>query len=333
MKRHLITILAAVALSGFLINSVVLAQTDQTSEKETTKGKSTTATSQSQQQQQAQQRGVPPLTFDLKASPGEKVKDSIVITNYKQEAMQVQVAVLDFEVTNEEGGIQVTNVVKDEHKLAAWVSFSEPSFLLQKGESKKVDFEIAVPQDAKVGTHWTMLFFQGTNPKGEKTLETVAGSNAFVFLTVKGNGLREEGDTKQFFIQKTKNRDSLNLVLRFSNFGNTILRPKGTITIYNIWGKKVDSVDLTDAIITPNAIGKITTTWKPEKKISFGRYKAVLKGYYGSKNTEFVAKSAVMILPWEIGWAKYVIYTLLGLGFVYLVLRLFKIKITFVRVA
>jgi len=315
MHKRIIATLAAVILTSALSAQSAFAQTAQ----------------QTQTQQQAQQQPASPLKFDFKANPGETVKDAIIVSNQKDEDMQIQTAVLDFEVISEEGGIRFTNVVNDEHKLAAWVRFTEPAFLLKKGEVKRVDFEIDVPQDAKVGTHWAMIFFQGFNPKGEKTIETVAGSNAFIFLTVKGEGLHEEGFVKSFWIEKS-GKNALNFVLRFSNLGNVILAPRGTITIENIWGKPVDRIDLNpDAIVTPNAIGKIITNWQPKKGLSLGLYRAELKGYYGSKNTEFSTKASIWILPWEIGGAKYVLYVLAALVLIYLILRVFKIKITFVR--
>ncbi len=282
-----------------------------------------------QEDQDDQAQAVPgfPLIYELSAAPGEPVTQTAVVTNFKEEEMQIQTAVLDFEIIDEDGGIRFSNVVNDAHKLASWIVVDEPVFNLKPNETAQVEFKISAPQDAIPGAHWAMIIFQGVNVKGEKKVETLAGTNALVLLTVKDEDLTSKAEVKSFKAQKNSERQALELYLRMANTSKAFIKPRGTITITNIWGQKVDEITLTPVIVFPETIAKILTEWKPDGALSLGRYTIELKGYYGSNSIEFDAKTSIWILPWEVGWTKYLAIGIGALIFLIIVFKIFKLEV------
>lgn len=268
-----------------------------------------------------------PLIYDLSASPGETVRQQTVVTNFRDQEIEVQGVALDFEIVSEEGGVRFANIINENHKLASWIRILTPRFTLKKGETKEVDFEILVPNDAAPGPHWAMLFFQGFNIKGDKTIENLDYATALVLLTVKNGDFTERAEIKSFKAIKNKDKGGVDLVLRISNTGNSFLKPKGTMTIYNIWGKKIGEVTLAQSVVFPETISKIVTTFQPQNPLSIGLYKIVLKGYYGTRATEFNQKTTFLVLPWEAKWPKYFFGGLVIFSLIYFLLRALKIEI------
>jgi hypothetical protein len=90
---------------------------------------------------------------------------------------------------------------------------------------------------------------------------------------------------------------------RFENTGTVHLTPKAKITVKDLFGKKVAELELTESIVLPEAIRKVTTKWE-QGRLWAGKYTASLSGVYGEDNTPLEAGPITFYaFPWKVALA------------------------------
>jgi len=235
-----------------------------------------------------------PPKFELFANPGDNISDNIRVRNESDAPVTYGVVVEDFLSSGEEGHV----VLEEEGNqssftLAQWISPSEKDIVLQPHEERILGFNITVPKDAEPGGHYASVLFQvgGVVTPGSAAVNQRVGS--LVLLRVSGN-VSEDSQIETFEAPKYSQKGPITFDLRLKNNGNVHIRPKGTIVITNILGKKVEEIPLRGANVLPGATRKMDTVW--EKQNLIGYYTATLVATYGQQNLPLTAATKFTVI-------------------------------------
>ena len=272
---------------------------------------------------------ISPPTYELTANPGDRLSEAIRLSNQSSDTVTYESAVEDFKVDGTEG--QVTLSPDDSATaFSKWFSVSPAQITLKPRESRSVSFTIIAPNTAEPGGHFASLLFQ---PRVVATNQSVTGAQvvqrvgALILLTVKGAS--KEQATLESFTTKTYagewdqvtgsdgkssitvpknevlesekstrffNSGPIGFQLLFKNEGNIHIKPTGTISIYNIFNRKVAEFPIDSRNVFPQGERRITAIW-PEKQLWGGYYRAHLFSVYGSKNESMTAESYFFAFP------------------------------------
>ncbi|MCK4354833.1 hypothetical protein KAW43_00560 [Candidatus Parcubacteria bacterium] len=244
--------------------------------------------------------GISPLTFELTASSGDVLTNTLKVYNPTDSTIGIKIEVEDFTATGEMGQVIIEPAETETYSLAGWIRTEPETFILGSKEQKFVDFTINVPENAEPGGHYGSILASTAGVIGEKiTGATVAQKvGALVLLTVSGE-IREELIVKDFSCPSFLETGPVDFTIRFENRGTVHLRPRGFVVITDWRGKKAADIVFPQNNIMPGAVRKIEASW--DKKWLAGRYTAVLVGGYGTSNISF--NSSVLtfwVFPWKL---------------------------------
>jgi len=240
---------------------------------------------------------ISPLTFELTASPGDVIQNKIKVSNPGNTPILVSMEAEDFSAVGETGSVVVQEQNNDTFSLASWVTLSERKFTLAPKETKIVDFTITIPLDGEPGGHYGSILSAASPP------DFVAGSGisqkvgALVLLSVAGD-VRETLQVKEFSAPAFLEKPPVDFLLRFVNIGTVHIRPRGFISITNMFGKKEVDLAFPQRNVLPGSIRKINVKWDPE--FAIGKYTATLVANYGTYNSPLAAVVSFWVFPWKI---------------------------------
>ncbi len=272
---------------------------------------------------------VSPPSYELTGNPGDTISNVIKLTNTSDVEITFESSVEDFKVEGQEGSVIVGGDDVDENAFSKWFSVSPSTVTLKPKEQKPINYTIKLPKDAQPGGHFASVLF---NPKsissnsgtGAQILQKVG---VLVLMTVSGN-IDEKGtvtslNTKTFSgnwdtvlsadgktkIYTAKNEDlskeskkgyfdegpvAFDLVLK--NEGNVFYKPIGTLTIYDLFGRKVEEITVPPRNVFPGGERRITVLF-PTKNLWGIYYKANFTAIYGSKNQTLSAETSFWAFP------------------------------------
>jgi hypothetical protein len=268
-----------------------------------------------------------PAKVEIEASPGNVVRDTIILLNNTDETVTYYSSVEKFEAQGETG---TPNFVSADSGLATWTSVPE-SVTLAPNQSEEVDYTIAIPADAQPGGHFAAIFWSTLSPDAAEGGQVLIGSKSGVLLLVGVAGdFEEDGGVIEFGLlsgDRLVNRLPERLYYRFQNEGGNRLKPEGLITIKNLFGgtATVLNANLTEGNVLPRSIRKFEVLWSTKTKepnhihtaedgqlgffgvarrqwqdFMFGPYRAVMEVSYGEDGELGVASFRFFVLPWQL---------------------------------
>lgn len=160
---------------------------------------------------------ITPARQEFLLLPTTKHQSYYVVTNDTNEELKITLTTKDWYITNENKSFTCDKWLKIKTK---------PYFVLKPKESKKIDFEVEVPKDAK-GALFAMITV--TSTKSEADMLNLALSVP-VIIIIKGTEIYSARiDNEKFNIYE----NNLQLSFDVINEGNIHIRPKGRCRIFN----------------------------------------------------------------------------------------------------
>ena len=268
-----------------------------------------------------------PAKVEIEASPGNVIRDRIILLNDSEETVTYYSSVEKFEAQGESG---TPNFVTADSGLSTWTEVAD-SVTLAPNESREVGYTIQIPSDAEPGGHFAAIFWSTLSPDAADSGQVLIGTKSGVLLLVGVAGdFAEEGGVIEFgSLSGGRVLGSLptRLYYRFQNEGGDRLRPEGTITIKNIFGgtASVLNANLSEGNVLPRSIRKFEVLWSEKTKEAnmihvdaeepssffsiarrqaqdflFGPYRVVIEVDYGSQEDVSVASFRFFALPWQL---------------------------------
>lgn len=245
---------------------------------------------------------VSPPVFELSANPGESINNKIRVTNLSDSPKVIFVDKRNFTALGEEGGVDLTEEGEEDssYSLASWISVNQESATIPSRGSVVFDFTIAVPANAEPGGHFGSLIFKTEPNPVEGQSGAAIGQEIGSLLLVKVAGdIKEEASVASFKASKNVYESGTpTLVTRVKNTGNVHFKPRGKITINNMFGREVATLQLEERNVLPSAIRRLETEWE-DSGFRLGRYNANLSMVYGADDTILNASTGFYILPYK----------------------------------
>lgn len=246
---------------------------------------------------------ISPLTFDgLTANPGDTITNSLRVNNLNTIPLTIEMQVESF-TGDETGQATVTDNGDPTYSLVSWVTFSPKTFVLPGGGSQNVNFSIKVPKDAEPGGRYGSLLASTQKAGLEGSgLATINKIGSLVLLKING-AINYHANVLSF--SSTKNlfeRAPVTFTAKIHNDSTVHIKPKGFVTISNMWGKKVIDLPVPEHNALPKSDRLYTAkdlNWKGPATI--GRYSATLLLTYGDKGDQMTATASFWVFPWKTG--------------------------------
>ena len=246
----------------------------------------------------------PVLIDDLSLDPGASATRSIKLKNEGASAVKLKMMVYDVEAAADETGFpQLVDPTK-QSIIGSWINQNSDSVVsLEPGETRQVPLFIVVPKDAEPGGHYAVVSWGAADTGDVKGVgASVAGAAGInIALDVKGDVI-EKGDLIDFGTANGEAKyDRLPIVFkaRINNGGNRHFKPVGSVTVTNMFGKKVAVIPFNDANsggnVLPRSVRSYQSTW--DGGFAFGKYTATLDVKFGKKAGGESLSTSVWVLP------------------------------------
>lgn len=272
----------------------------------------------------------PPL-FQLTIGPGESWTSAIKIVNSNPYDVTYYASPVDFEAEGEKGQGKFVPLVEGTEATATlgqWIEISSDPVVVPKGTSVEVPFTVRIPANASPGGHYAAILV-GTQAADTMidgpSMKVSSFVSSLLFVRIKGE-VMEKGRIREFITAESLyQKPQANFLLRFENTGNTHLRPRGDIRIYNMWGKERGKVDINQqnnfGNVLPSSLRKFEFAWEGEASaFEIGRYSAVATMSFGEDEKQTVTAKTyfwvVPMVPVSIALGSFVFFILLMTWFI-----------------
>lgn len=252
-----------------------------------------------------------PPTLEISGNPGELIKQSIRLENRNNYDIRVVLDKRNFTAVGEEGAVGLTEE-ETTFSLASWLTTETGEFTIPAKASRTFPISINVPLGAEPGGHFGSLIFRTIpNEKLEGSGASLAQEiGSLILLRVAGD-LKEDGSLESFApVKNFFEFGPIGFEARVKNSGNVHLKPRGTITITNMLGQQVATVEITGKNVLPGAVRKLEATW--DTKWRLGRYTATALVIYGKDLTQRASVTTFTVFPYRIALAVLLILLILG---------------------
>ncbi len=225
----------------------------------------------------------PVLIDDIRATPGEPVTRIVKLTNDSSEAIRLKSVIYDAEAADDESGFPKIITNKEESIAGKWIN-AGGIVTLGPRETVSVPVTILVPTNGEPGGHYALVSWG--NADAQKP--TVPGSTVIgqvaVNLAIDVKGTVTEKGALVSFETKAGKYDKLPVAFtaRIANSGNRHFKPRGEVTVTNMFGKVVATLPLTAASggnVLPKSTRAYDVQWDGE--FAFGKYTATLAASFG----------------------------------------------------
>ncbi len=251
---------------------------------------------------------ISPVLVDLNAEKGQSYNLVLTVTNVTTQELLLKASVNDFQAKDETGNPEV--ILEDtsgdsSYSFRQWVNPIGDMVLAPK-ESRVVNATVNVPQNAEAGGYYGVIRFTGTPTDKEKANLTISASVGTLILTRVGGDIQERLVMQEFFAQKNGKKGDLfeagplSLVQRIENTGNVHLKPTGSITVKDIFGKTIatEAINATDGNVLPNSTRRFEEVLSKQRLL--GRYTATAEIAYGTTGGVLLASTTFWVIPYKL---------------------------------
>ncbi len=246
-----------------------------------------------------------PARQEIDVKPGEEKTIAISFANQTLFPITGVLGKSDFIVKDDENTpfFLEEGELSSKYSAANWIELPYKNIAVPPYDKTIVYMKVRVPQDASPGGHYAAVYLEGTpstpqaSSEKEGTAVVAPRTAALLYFKVAGD-IKEKAIVSKFVAPNFLEYGPIPVKTAILNQGDIHITPKGTIELYNMFGKLVDQTKLQEKNVFPETL----TKYKNElgKKWLIGRYTIVLKASYGSKGQGLKAKRTVYVFPYRV---------------------------------
>ena len=261
-----------------------------------------------------------PQIINVSANPGEDTISNVVrLTNGGDTPLEIETVPKNITPSGEEGAVDLTEE-QTTYSLAEWISVEPSKINLAPQTTQDFVINIDVPADGEPGGHFGTVVFKTVPPESTDgaAAALVSQEIAPVILVSVAGDITEELNIASFKSEKSfwSNEKPITFETRTENTGSIHLKPTGTITIKNMFGKEVTTIPLEEKNVLPDSIRRVVTEWS-DPGFAIGRYTADLSLVYGEKDVILTSSTSFTVVTWQ----TLIPYTLIAIAAVYLLIK------------
>ncbi len=263
---------------------------------------------------------ISPVIVELNADPGQTYILDIKLKNVTTNTLVSKSQVNNFGAKGENGDPQIFLDQNEDNAygMKNWVS-KIPDYTFSPKDSRTIPVKINVPTSAEPGGHYGVIRFTGVAPELANDQSAVALSasvGTLVLIRVSGD-VKESARLEDFFVSQNSHKSGffetgpLDIVERIKNTGNVHIKPTGSATVKDMFGRTVASFKVNDPPknVLPDSIRRFEQ--KLNQQWLFGRYSANLDLSYGSTNQKLTGQLVFWVIPWKLILAILVLLVLI----------------------
>ncbi len=242
-----------------------------------------------------------PAKFELTSTAGETIKQSIKITNDDEYDYIFAISLDNIDSTGENGEVVVGSSNPNiPNLLSSWIKFDKVNGKIGSKETIIINYNINIPDGAERGGKYASIVISADKVvRNANEPSATARVVSLAMLTIAGD-FKDILKVTSFNLSRDENDYSFELKVRNNGINHT--KPKGTIVITDLFGRKIDEVALTGENVLPSTVRRMSTIWSPPDNL-FGIYTATLAADYGQRlDSSFTAVTRFYFFP-----AKYTI--------------------------
>ncbi|MBI5044692.1 MAG: hypothetical protein HZC02_02095 [Candidatus Levybacteria bacterium] len=264
---------------------------------------------------------ITPPSLPFTVNPGEKKEGVLGLINESNDDIVFSVVIYDMIVEDNQGTpefLPAGTISSNKYAASSWIGVDSPSLLVKAHSRGTLHYYVQVPADAGPGGHYAGIVYH------PERVEIAKGSGAainqqlatLVYFDVAGP-VKESAQVKQFSAPGFSEYGPVKLTTEISNFGDTHIKPTGTLTVTDMLGKVVASKKIQEQNIFPGGISRLFEE-SVGKKWMLGKYEAKLMATYGrNNNLPLVASVAFWVFPWKIALLIITLIVAAILGYLY----------------
>lgn len=255
----------------------------------------------------AQGLQVSPVLIDLNAEVGKSYNLKITVTNVTNQALLVKPSIDDFKAKDETGNPQILADGENDsaYSIRRWAS-AGGSFTLKSKESKVVTVAVIVPPNAEAGGHYGVVRFSAVPSEDPEANVNISASIGTLILARIDGQINEQLEVKEIFAEKSGKKGGVfeatpsKIVERIENTGNVHLKPQGTVSVKNMFGKSVFETEFNPqgGSVLPKSIRRFEQDIN--KRFIFGKYTIELNATYGTHGGVLTTTSSFWVIPFRI---------------------------------
>lgn len=246
---------------------------------------------------------VPP-TVSVSVDPGGKSEGVLKVINDSEETLTFAAIMRDFIVEDSIGTPKILppDMLSDKRfSAASWIGVYPDTFTIEPHQKQELNYYLQTPPDARPGGHYSAVVYTPTNTDGPQGSGASVNAQIGTLFYVGINGpITEKAEVSKYFANPFQEYGPVNIQTQIKNLGDLHIRPKGNITITNIFGGKVAELSLDEQNIFPGGIAR-------DYENSFGKgfligpYTAKFIASYGKNNNlPLMATVTFWVFPWKI---------------------------------
>jgi archaellum component FlaF (FlaF/FlaG flagellin family) len=274
---------------------------------------------------------VTPSPIVTTVTPGVKSTQNLKIYNNGTAAENLKIEPRTFTYDSDTGHVSLNDTAPPD--IADWISFAQPKFTIQPGQSMSNQIILNVPKTAGFSYSFAVVITRQNPPKPAGGTREVTGSLAiFTLVNVNRPGATSSLEVSKFSVAKhVYEYLPASFSIRFSNNGNTITQPYGNLFIQRGSGSASPlaslTVNQTKGYILPGTERTLTVSWNDGfphyktitgaggkqtqkliwdwgnlSKLRIGRYTAHLVAVYNQAGRDVPIEGTVSfwVIPWKI---------------------------------
>jgi len=241
---------------------------------------------------------IDPPAVIFEGQPGAEITASVLVANPGAEAARVRVSLGDWMYQPDGQPIYLDPGSLPE-SASPWITFTPAEFVLDGHEKKIVRYTIRIPEGAKPGTHWSVLFLQGEDPNAQP------GANLATFklrvahtIYVNVPPVKRDGEILGLAAVPPQQPDGpVAIGIQYANTGNAAYAVTGRLEVRNAAGNVAGRAEIDRTVVLPGATRVLLANfYGPIKK---GDYVILAVLNYGSETVD-IAGQTVVSLPFDL---------------------------------
>ena len=261
---------------------------------------------------------VPP-SIEVSLDPGGYTEGVMKVINDSAETLNFTTTMRDYIVQDSNGTplLLPDNTLSKKYSAASWIAVSPSYFSVDPGKQQIVNYYIQVPADARPGGHYSAVVFKPTNTfKVEGSGAAVNTDLGTLFYIGVNGDIQESAKVLRISGKKFNEYGPVELITSIINLGDLHIKPMGSLTVTNLFGRKVQTLKFPERNIFPGATRDFKTNLGG--KIMVGPYKATFLASYGKNNNlPLMATFTFWVFPWKIAILIALVLVAVVLGLIY----------------
>jgi len=251
---------------------------------------------------------ITPSLLDISVEPGGIWRSEVKLVNNNPYSLTLSITPAELSTRGDETGIAAFRPLDEEMteqgSPAAWLEPESDKVTIPPESGKDITFTIRVPEDAPPGGHYTALLFStAAGPRGEGSELRVSSQLTSMFLIRVAGDIDEGARLREFRTTAGwLSKPQTEFLIRLQNTGNVHLRPRGRITVHNMWGRERGVIELSPdgqfGNVLPDSTRRFNYGWEGDLSFAdIGRYTAELELSYGDSGRTITDRVTFWIMP------------------------------------